>query len=110
MRRSINTSTTGRPSASAASTPRPALFTCLRHPEVDATNWRAEQAIRPAVVTRKVCGGNRTPHGAATQQVVASVLRTCWQQQVNPLELLVALQRSPHPVIADLRLPEPAPP
>jgi transposase len=91
-------------------TERPALFTCLRHPEVDATNWRAEQAIRPAVVTRKVCGGNRTPHGAATQQLVASILRTCWQRQVNPLELLVALQRSPHPVIADLRLPEPAPP
>ena len=32
----------------------PALFTFLRHPQaVDATNWRAEQAIRPAVVTRK---------------------------------------------------------
>ena len=26
---------------------------------IDATNWRAEQAIRPAVVIRKVCGGNR---------------------------------------------------
>ena len=29
-------------------------------PAVDATNWRAEQAIRPAVVIRKVCGGNQT--------------------------------------------------
>ena len=35
---------------------------------VGATNWRAEHAIRPAVVTRKVCGGNRTCHGADTQQ------------------------------------------
>ena len=73
-------------------------------------NWQAEQAIRPAVVTRKVCGGNRTPRGATTQQMVASVLRTCWQQQRDPLELLVALQRSPRPVVVDFRLPGPAPP
>lgn len=38
---------------------RAALFTFLDHPGVAATNWAAEQAIRPAVVTRKVCGGNR---------------------------------------------------
>jgi len=42
--------------------------------------------------------------------MVASVLRTCWQQQRDPLALLVALQRSPRPVVADLRLPGPAPP
>ena len=91
-------------------TERPALFTCLRHADVEATNWQAEQAIRPAVVTRKVCGGNRTPRGADTQQMVASVLRTCWQQQCDPLELLIALQRSRRPVVADLPLPDPAPP
>lgn len=91
-------------------TERPALFTCLRRPDVEATNWQAEQAIRPAVVTRKVCGGNRTPHGAATQQMVASLLRTCWQQQRDPLALLGALLRSPQPIAADLRLPGPAPP
>ena len=39
-------------------TERPALFTCLRRADVEATNWQAEQASRPAVVTRKVCGGN----------------------------------------------------
>jgi transposase len=86
-------------------TERAALFTCLVRPDVAATNWQAEQAIRPAVVTRKVCGGNRTPHGAVTQQVLASVLRTARQQQRDPLALLVALQRSPHPVVADISLP-----
>ena len=91
-------------------TERPALLTFLSRPDVEATNWQAEQAIRPAVVTRKVCGGNRTPPGAATQHTVASVLRTCAQQQRDPLELLIALQRSPRPTIADLRLPGPAPP
>src|SRR5437870_6630466 len=91
-------------------TERPALFTCLRRADVEATNWQAEQASRPAVVTRKVCGGNRSPRGAATQAIVASVLRTSVQQQRDPLALLVALQRSPRPVVADLRLPGPAPP
>jgi transposase len=75
-------------------TERAALFTFLADPAVAATNRQAEQAIRPAVVTRKVCGGNRTPHGAATQEIVASVLRTCTQQHRDPLTLLVALQRS----------------
>ena len=42
----------------------PAAFLFLRDPSIDATNWRAEQAIRPAVVIRKVCGGNRTRKGA----------------------------------------------
>lgn len=91
-------------------TERAALFTCLRRSDVEATNWQAEQAIRPAVVTRKVCGGNRTPRGAVTQQIVASVLRTCSQQGRDPVELLVTLQRCPHPEVADLRLPGPAPP
>ena len=86
-------------------TERAALVTCLVRPEVAATNWQAEQAIRPAVVTRKVCGGNRTPHGATTQHVLASVLRTAAQQQRDPLALLVALQCSVHPVVADVTLP-----
>ncbi len=40
-----------------------AVFLFLCDPSIEATNWRAEQAIRPAVVTRKVCGGNRTRRG-----------------------------------------------
>ena len=40
-----------------------AVFLFLCDPSLDATNWRAEQAIRPAVVIRKVCGGNTAPGG-----------------------------------------------
>lgn len=52
-------------------------FTFLSHPEVEPTNWQAEQAIRPAVVNRKVWGGNRTWPGAHAQEVLMSVLETC---------------------------------
>ena len=60
-------------------------FTFLSDPSVPATNWEAEQAIRPAVVKRKVWGGNRTAAGASAQGVLLSVLRTCRQQAVSAL-------------------------
>jgi transposase len=41
---------------------RDALFTFLNCPGLEATNWRAEQAIRPMVVARKVWIG-RTVQG-----------------------------------------------
>lgn len=56
------------------------IFTFLKIPGTDATNWRGEQAIRPAVVNRKVWGGNRTWVGAIAQQNIASVIQTCTQR------------------------------
>ena len=84
-----------------------ALFTFLYDPQaIDATNWRAEHAIRPAVVTRKVCGGNRSWRGATTQQTLASVIRTACQRNLNPHAVLVSLLRAPTPIVApDLRSP-----
>src|ERR1700722_17075057 len=55
------------------------LFTFLSCPGLDATNNAAERAIRGMVIARKVWGGNRTWEGARTQQILVSVLRTCWQ-------------------------------
>jgi len=52
-------------------------FTFLSHPQVEPTNWEGEHAIRPAVVNRKVWGGNRTWAGARAQEVLMSVLETC---------------------------------
>jgi transposase len=51
-------------------------FSFVFNPAVEATNWLAEQAIRPAVVNRKVWGGNRTPAGAKAQGVLMSVMET----------------------------------
>jgi hypothetical protein len=59
------------------------LYTFLRLPGVEATNWRAEQAIRPAVVTRKSWGGNCSWAGAEVWQVLASVLRTARGRDVH---------------------------
>jgi len=77
-----------------------ALFSFLFEPDLDATNWRAEQALRPAVITRKVNGGgNRTERGARTQQVLASVLRTGVQRNRRADELLVPMLLSPGPCV-----------
>jgi transposase len=77
------------------------LLTFLTTPGVDATNWRAEQALRPAVVNRKVWGGNRTLAGSHAQAVLASVLQTCRQQGRDVLELLnQTLRHLPAPALA----------
>ena len=54
------------------------------------------------VIARKVWGGNRTWEGARTQQVLVSVLRTCWQQGKDAFALLVSLLRAPRTAILDL--------
>lgn len=71
------------------------LFTFLRHRDVDATNWRAEQAIRPAVVNRKVWGGNRTEAGAHAQSVLMSVLQTAKLRAIDSMDWLARLLRAP---------------
>jgi transposase len=63
-------------------------FVFLLQPEVPATNWPAEQATRPAVVNRKVWGGNRTAAGAQAQAVLMSVVATCRQQLVSALDYI----------------------
>ena len=79
----------------------PALFGFLYDPTVDATNWRAEQALRGAVITRKVNGGgNRTARGAVTQHVLASVLRTARQRHLDGVGVLTTLLRAPTPIVS----------
>ena len=71
------------------------LFTFLHCPGLEGTNSRAERAIRPAVIARKVWGGNRTWNGAQVQQVLMSVLRTFHQQGKDAFVALVELLRLP---------------
>jgi hypothetical protein len=53
-------------------------FGCLYY-DVEATNNRAERAIRPAVIARKVSCGNRTQRGASTWQTLVSLATTAQQ-------------------------------
>lgn len=78
------------------------LFTFLHCPGLDATNNAAERAIRGIVIARKVWGGNRTWEGARTQQILVSVLRTCWQQGKDAFTRCVGLLRAPRTVILDI--------
>jgi transposase len=79
------------------------LLTFLSRPGVQATNWRAEQAIRPIVCNRKHWGGNKTRQGADTTAVVASLLRTATQQHLDPITMLTEIQQTRRPP-ADLAL------
>jgi len=70
-------------------------------------NNAAERAIRPAVIARKTWGGNRTASGAKTvtpktQKILASILRTCWQQRNDSFSSLTKLMRSPQQMILDI--------
>jgi len=78
-------------------------FAFVSDPTVEATNWLAEQAIRPAVVNRKVWGGNRTAAGSAAQGVVMSVLETCRRQARSALDHVSQTLRS----VGNLCLPRP---
>lgn len=73
-------------------------FWFLIDPTIDATNWRAEQAIRPAVVNRKVWGGNRTWQGAQAQAVLTSLLVTLEQRGSAALEWFSAARRATLPL------------
>lgn len=75
-------------------------FWFLIDPQIAATNHWAEQALRPAVVNRKVWGGNRTWPGARAQGVLMSVIRTCSQRAVEPFAFLLdVLCQSQAPLI-----------
>ena len=71
------------------------LFTFLRHKGIDATNHRAEQAIRPAVVNRKVWGGNRTEAGAVAQSILMTVLFTAAKLKRDGLQVVSQILSSP---------------
>lgn len=73
---------------------RPHLLRFLYVDALEATNNQAERMLRPAVITRKTNGCNRTRGGAATHAILSSVLVTCRQHSVPILDYLVQLQHA----------------
>lgn len=74
---------------------RDEILTFLYDPDIEATNWPAEQAIRPAVVNRKVFGGNRTAAGGHAQEILGSVFATLAQHKSDILLFLSNIIRLP---------------
>ncbi|HMA36457.1 MAG TPA: IS66 family transposase [Chloroflexia bacterium] len=72
---------------------RPEILRFLYWEELDATNNQAERQLRPAVVTRKTGGCNRTNEGAAAHAIWMSVLATCRQRGLKILEYWIKLQQ-----------------
>jgi transposase len=72
---------------------RPHILRFLYVDKLDATNNLAERQLRPAVITRKTNGCNRTEEGAQTHSILGSILATCRQQAIPFLEYLIKLQK-----------------
>jgi len=69
------------------------LLGCLWEPAAEPTNNRAERALRPAVIARKLSCGNRTERGRECWQILASLGATCQQRFQNFIDYLA--QRIP---------------
>lgn len=74
---------------------REAMFTFLRRDAIPASNFLAEQAIRPAVVNRKMSGGNNTLSGAHTQEVLMTVLHTGRKRGIDFMAVATNALRDP---------------
>jgi transposase len=70
-----------------------------RYQLLPAANYLGEQAIRPAVVNRKVWGGNRTDRGAHAQSSLSTIVLTALQRALDPLAWLQQLRQSPHALL-----------
>lgn len=72
------------------------LVRFLDDPTIEPTNNRAERALRPAVIARKVSQCTKTPGGTRAFEAWTSVVRTL-SRTTSGLALLEALVRLTHP-------------
>jgi transposase len=73
-------------------------FLFLIDTAIEPTSNAAERALRPAVVNRKVWGGNRTEAGASAQSILTSVIATCHQNALDVLNYLNNTLRAKQPL------------
>ncbi|MEL6048991.1 IS66 family transposase [Methanothrix soehngenii] len=63
-------------------------FTFILNPGVETTNNRAERALRPHVVLRKILGTLRNRKGTAIHELIMTVLATWGQRGLDCLQML----------------------
>jgi IS1 family transposase len=76
-----------------------AIFRILKEPDLPLTNNRAEQAIRPLVILRKISYGSKTDEGSRALTLLASVTTTVFirgQHVWNFLADLINKRRTGH--------------
>ncbi|MCZ6878945.1 MAG: IS66 family transposase [Acidobacteria bacterium] len=67
---------------------RPHLLGCLHDLAAEPTNNRAERALRPAVIARKLSCGNKTIKGKRTWEILASLAATARQRNIDLVHYL----------------------
>jgi hypothetical protein len=67
---------------------RPHLLGCLYNTAAEPTNNRAERALRPAVIARKISCGNKTTRGKQTWETLTSLAVTCKQRNLSFVDSL----------------------
>ena len=65
-----------------------ALWTHTQSKDLEPSNNRAERALRPFVVWRKVCYGTQSQRGSLFLQRIFTVLASCQQQQRSTLQFI----------------------
>ena len=65
-------------------------FTFIINPGVESTNNRAERALRPQVVLRKILGTLRNEKGTSIHERIMTTLATWGQNGLNCLQMLTA--------------------
>ena len=74
----------------------PELFTFVADPLVSADNNAAERSLRPAVVSRKISGGTRSPEGEHHQERSGFLVRHKWRLRGrNPCHALNSILSQP---------------
>ena len=74
------------------------LFEFVRQAAVEATNNRAERAIRPLAVARKISGGTRSPNGSTTRMRLQTLFTTWVAKGLDPLQACLDMLRGKIPL------------
>ncbi len=69
-------------------------LTFILHPEIEATNNKAERALREHVVQRKIIGCLRNRKGTSNHETIMSLLATWKMNGLNPQTQLIKALRS----------------
>ncbi|MCP5103564.1 MAG: IS66 family transposase [bacterium] len=78
------------------------LLRFIDHPDVEYHNNRAERAIRPMVIARKISFGNRSPQGAYYNAVLTSVIETYRLKDKNLRDFVQSVYNAPEEKLKDI--------